>query len=524
MPVRAVLATFALALALATTSSCGLGGSGPDQTLTVLAGSELADIQPVLDDLEAETGIRLELELTGTLDGAERLIGGEDHDLAWFSHARYLDLLAEGTGIIAAQEPMMLSPVVLGVKSQTAEQLGWVDNPAVTWADIADASAAGDLRFAMANPASSNSGFTGLIGVTAALAGTSDAFGQDDIDTEGLLRFFAGQTLTAGSSGWLADAYAQSQESLDGMINYESVLLSLNEQGRLADELVLVYPSEGIVTADYPLLLLDEEQRDTYNTVIEYLRRPEVQQRIMADTLRRPAIPGIELDPRIPDPVLVELPFPRSQAVIDAVLFAYLDELRPPSTTIYVLDLSGSMAGQPLADLKQALLNLTGADDSLTGRFARFRSRERVVLIPFASSPMDPAEFQLPDGEVTDSPEVEELSRYIDGLSASGGTAIYDALTEAYLLAEQLKGEDPDRFYSIVLLSDGAVTEGREFVDFELDLANGAFAGSEIRTFPVLFGAADEQEMKRVADSTGGRVFDSGDGLGQAFKTIRGYQ
>ena len=392
VPLRVALATLAMALAAATTSSCGIGG--PDRTLTVLAGSELADIGPILDDLESETGIRLELELTGTLDGAERLIGGEDYDLAWFSHARYLNLLAEGTGLIAAQEPIMLSPVALGVKSQTAERLGWIDNPAVTWVDIAEAAAAGDLRFAMANPASSNSGFTGLMGVTAALAGTSDAFGEEDIDAEGLARFFTGQTLTAGSSGWLADAYVQSEESLDGMINYESVLLSLNEQDRLADELVLVYPSEGIITADYPLLLLDEEQRDAYDTVIEYLQRAEVQERIMSDTLRRPAIPGVELDERIPDSMLVELPFPRSQAVVDAVLFAYLDEIRAPSTTIYVLDVSGSMGGQPLDDLKRALLNLTGIDDSLTGRFARFRSRERVVLIPFESRVVDVAEFQ----------------------------------------------------------------------------------------------------------------------------------
>lgn len=244
----------------------------------------------------------------------------------------------------------------------------------------------------------------------------------------------------------------------------------------------------------------------------------------MSDTLRRPAIPGVELDERIPDSMLVELPFPRSQAVVDAVLFAYLDEIRAPSTTIYVLDVSGSMGGQPLDDLKRALLNLTGIDDSLTGRFARFRSRERVVLIPFESRVVDVAEFQLPDADVSDSPEVEELRQYVEDLKALGGTAIYDALTEAYQLAEQLRSEDPDRFYSVVLLTDGTVTDGRDLGDFEADLDGGAFAGSEIRTFPVLFGDAEEDEMSQVAEITGGRVFDSGDGLDQAFKTIRGYQ
>ena len=44
------------------------------------------------------------------------------------------------------------------------------------------------------------------------------------------------------------------------MINYESVLLSLNASGKLHEPLDLIYPSEGIVTADYPLLLLNDEQ------------------------------------------------------------------------------------------------------------------------------------------------------------------------------------------------------------------------------------------------------------------------
>jgi len=50
-------------------------------------------------------------------------------------------------------------------------------------------------------------------------------------------------------------------------------------------------------------------------------------------------------------------------------------------------------------------------------------------------------------------------------------------------------------------------------------------AARQVRVFPVLFGEADERGMKRLAEATGGRVFDGRSGsLSQVFKAIRGYQ
>ena len=79
-----------------------------------------------------------------------------------------------------------------------------------------------------------------------------------------------------------------------------------------------------------------------------YLRSPDVQQRIMTDTARRPAIPGVPLDSRFPTPALIELPFPSKLDTIDALITAYLDEVRRPASAIFVLDVSGSMEGDRL--------------------------------------------------------------------------------------------------------------------------------------------------------------------------------
>src|SRR5262249_47495628 len=158
---------------------------------------------------------------------------------------------------------------------------------------------------------------------------------------------------------------------------------SLNAGGKLSEPLVLVYPSEGIITADYPFMLLNAAKKDAWTKVTDYLRSPDVQKRIMTDTARRPAIPGVPLDSRFPTQTLIDLPFPAKLDTINTLITTYLDQIRRPASAVFVLDVSGSMEGDRLDQLKTAMGALTGTDQSLTGQFARFRSREQVTIITF---------------------------------------------------------------------------------------------------------------------------------------------
>jgi Ca-activated chloride channel family protein len=506
------------------TALTGCGGGSTAKELTVLAGSELKDLEPLFDQIRRHTGISLHMSYSGTLDGVERLMAGEEVDLAWFSHAKYLTLLEGTRGRVAAQEKIMLSPVVLGVKESKARDWGWVDNPDLTWQDIADRASSGQLHYAMTNPASSNSGFTALMGVAAALSGSADALEVEDIDrvSEELKGFFKGQTLTSGSSGWLAESYVNEQDRLDGMINYESVLLGLNKSGQLREKLYLVYPKEGIVTADYPLMLINGDRRADYDKLVEYLRSPEFQKELMELTLRRPVISQVGLSDEFPDQLLVELPFPNSREVIDHLIFAYLDEQRVPSHAFFVLDVSGSMRGEGLSDLKAAMINLTGKDTSLTGQFARFRHRERITVLVFNDQVRDISSFEV---GIDDQETMQSIRDYVEMLEAGGRTAIYSALRQAYDLAAQAQQQDAGRYYSIVLMSDGKKTEGiseQEFLSYYRSLPEEA---QRIKTFTILFGDADKEEMESIAEATGGRTFDARhESLSLIFKQIRGYQ
>ena len=284
----------------------GCGPSTPNlddaNTLAVMAGSEVKDLEPLLPDIRSKTGVSLVMSYSGTLEGAEAIAGGAPTDVAWFSSGNYLSLLPGAGSRVVAQEKIMLSPVILGVKKSVADKFGWTGNTNVTWKDIEAKSADGSFRFAMTNPAASNSGLVALIGVASALSGSSDSIDTGTIDKTALRAFFKGQALTAGSSGFLADSYVRDQDTVDGIVNYESILMSLNAGGKLHEPLTLIYPKEGIVTADYPFMLLNTAKRAAYDKVTAYLRTPDVQKRIMTDTARRPAVPGSPARLAIHDP------------------------------------------------------------------------------------------------------------------------------------------------------------------------------------------------------------------------------
>jgi Ca-activated chloride channel family protein len=496
----------------------------PSKTLTVLAGSELKDIEPLLPDLQKATGYQLQMNYVGSLDGAQRIVNGDGAQLAWFSSAKYLSLLPGGSSRIVAQDKIMLSPVVLGVKHSVAQRFGWSGNPNVTWADIAARSKSGQLHFGMTNPAASNSGFVALVGVAEAFAQSGSALDVGTINDAALKDFFTGQSLTAGSSGFLATSYVRTQDSLDGMINYESILLSLNQGSQLHEKLDLIYPRDGIATADYPLVLLDRSQRDAYDKITAWLKSPAIQTRIMQTTNRRPALPEVRPDSRFPSQILVELPFPASLDVVNKLIGDYLDQARPPAHAIFVLDTSGSMQGSRISQLKSALLSLTGGDTTIAGQFARFRQREAVTIILFNDRVYQKRDFTINDTGAS-SPDLAAIRSYVNTFQAGGGTAIYDAVYSAYQAAGAAMAQQPNYLYSIVLMTDGENNVGRDGPAFLSDYRRLPADVRAVKTFAVLFGEASPGELNQVASTTGGMVFDGRSAsLSQVFKDISGYQ
>ena len=500
--------------------------AAPSNQMTVLAGSELKDVETGLKaDILAATGVELKFTYTGTLDAIERLAVGEKFDAVWVSHGKYMAMNESLKGRIKASEKTMLSPVVLGVKASKAKALGW-DKGEPTWKDIADAAKAGKFTFGMTNPTASNTGLTAVIGLASALAKSPDTLTAEDMKNPRLADFFKGQTLTSGSSGWLADAFVRDQAKVDGIINYESVLLSLDAGGKLTEQLVLVYPKEGIVTADYPLMLLEADKRADYDKLVTYIRSAPFQTKMSAATLRRPVNADATPAPAIAQRTLIELPFPGQPEIIDELLGNFLADTRIPATSRYVLDVSGSMKGERLAAMKAAMATL--ASESATGpqRFARFQNREDIGVIAFSSEPQPTKYFKMGTTPAENAAARGAVLEYVNGLQVDGGTAIYSSVqrTLEEMAVERANAKDK-RYYTVVLMTDGENTNGLSVDKFAKWYAAQDENLKSIRVFCVLFGEGSPKELGQLAKMTGGQVFDAkSKPLVAVFKEIRGYQ
>ncbi|MFF9475132.1 substrate-binding domain-containing protein [Streptomyces roseolus] len=524
-----LLTGLALTLLLtATAGSCGtidnsVGGTGEQRdrtgttaagpgTLRVLASSELSDMAPVLEDARKATGVTVRATYTGTLDAVEQIASGraeKEYDAVWLSSNDYLRLRPDTAGRITNETPVMTSPVALGVRPEAVARLGW-DPAKVTWSQLHQAVAAGRLTYGMTDPKRSHSGFSALVSVASGLSGAQSALSDGDVAkaTPKLREFFTGQKLTSGSSGWLATAYGR-RTDVDALVNYESVLLST------PGSLTVIRPADGVVTADYPLTLLTAAPaaaKESAQRLTTYLRTPEAQRRITGTTLRRPVVAGVDPAPRLDRGLRRELPFPGSRSVADGLLDAYDNTLRRPSRTVYVLDTSGSMSGERLTRLKEAIAELT--ED--------FRDREEVTLMPFGSA-VKGAEVRTYTVDPADPAKARDAIRADAGrLSASGGTAIYSSLSEAY---RSLGAAPRDTFTSVVLMTDGENTDGMKAADFDAFFRELPAEQRHTPVFPVLFGDSDRSELDHIAELTGGKLFDATTGsLEGAFEEIRGYQ
>jgi len=488
-----------------------------EKPFTVLAGSELKELEPDIQNAVRAVGVNLVFSYAGTLDIVERINAGEHFDAILPPNGAYPALALQPKHF--AREKLFYSRIALGVKRTKAAALGW-DKAAPTWADIAAAAGSGRLRYGMTNPTSSNTGMSALFAVASALAGKSEDLAVQDVDVQKLKAFLSGQHLTAGSSGWLAEAFLRDPSTVDALVNYEAVLLRANEKLPVADKLTLIYPRDGMISADYPLLLLNAERQDAFKKIVAALKTTPFQRGPLAAAYLRPSNPEAATAPALPTTAIAELSFPNRLEVIDAILGAFQAQWRKPATSIFVLDVSGSMRGPRLDGMREALKVLAGAGGaSASTRYAAFQTRERVVLIQFSSKVSAPIAFQFEEGDIHGVQEA--VRKQADAMNADGGTAIYSALTAAELLAKEEIQRDPERLVSIVLLTDGENNEGITFNQFRDANRNG----TATRIFPILFGEGNVAEMQALAQLAGGRVFDGRKSrLALVFKEIRGYQ
>ena len=147
---------------------------------------------------------------------------------------------------------------------------------------------------------------------------------------------------------------------------------------------------------------------------------------------------------------------------------------------VFVADVSGSMAGEPLQQLKQ----------SITNGMKYINDTNYVGLVSYSSD----VSIEVPIARF-DLNQKSYFQGAIDGMAAGGNTASYDALVVAMDMIEKAKKDYPDAKPMLFLLSDGQANEG-----FTLGTIKGALKTQKTPVYTISYGdEADTKAMNEVA-------------------------
>ncbi len=511
----------------------GCNEDGPRE-FTILAGSEQQALEPIVAEFCKQRGTACKFTYEGSLEIGLALRPGfpPPADAVWPAAGLWLDLFDTERRVRHVRS-IAVSPVVLGVRAPLARELGWVGRD-VPMAEILAAVRAGKLRFLMTSATQSNSGAAAFLAMLAAADGAPDAIEPGSLDSPQVAAtvraLLAGVERSSGSSGWLGELFLEGERQGRGyaaMWNYEAVLKETNDalRGMRRELLVAVTPQGGVGIADSPLGFLarggDPKAEAFFLALQEHLLSPAVQARIVA-TGRRPAFgsaatppaadPSWNFDPAKP---LLALR-PPEPALLFRALGLYQAAWRKPSLTAICLDISGSMEGKGIEELKTAmrfLLTPLRMEEALT----QWTPADRVMVFTFNDRIVD--RF-----EATGAPGSQAaLLRSVEALRAGGGTNIYACAAEAVrALQRRLAGDSAGALPAVLLMTDGKSEEAEALLRQAQAEARRA-TDLDIPVFGVLFGDADRRQLDSIAASTRARVFDGRRDLEAAFRASRGY-
>ncbi len=409
-------------------------------------------------------------------------------------------------------EPVVLSPLVIAMWKPMAEALGWPNKP-LGWSDLLAVNANpkgwgafdrpewGSFKLGHTHPEFSNSGLLSVLAEAYAGAKKTRGLSAEDLDAKRTQNFIRAveQTIVhyGKSTGFFADKMLERGPSyLSAAVLYENLVIESYAKNTSGTPVVAIYPVEGTFWSDHPYAVLDADwvgadEREAGNAFLAFLKGRSAQERALALGFR-PADPNVHVgapvdsqhgvDPKQPQ-TLLEVP---SGEVLRKLLDLWKTVKRSTDVTV-VFDKSGSMRGKPLAQAK------AGAKSFLES----LQDSDQVTLA-FFDSELYPAIGPYLLGQSR-----ADLLARIDGVSAAGGTALYDVVAQAYRDALERARKDPSRIHAVVVMTDGRDENSR--MKFDQLVRQLSSEDAPVKVFTIAYGdTADTQILHRMAEASKG--------------------
>jgi Ca-activated chloride channel family protein len=457
-------------------------------------------------------------------DAEQRIAHGRLKPVAWSPASslwgRLLNFDADRTWAPDGSPSLIRTPLVIAMWEPMARALGWPAKP-LGFADVLRLAESrqgwaayghpefGPFRLVHTNPDFSTSGLSAVAAEYLTATGKTEGLTKRDVGSSRARRrvralersiVHYGDTTPFVSERMRADGTSYAS----AVAMEETTLLEFNRHRRRGQpRLVALYPSAGTFFSDDPMIVLEApwvgpEQARAAGVFRRFLLAsltPELAGRyFFRPAAGRPA-PEISAaggaDPAQPRRVL-ELPDP---PVLAAIRRAWrLD--RKPANIMLVVDTSQSMADEGRLDRARA-----GLRAFLDG----VQPQDRVGLMSFST------DARVLAGIAPATRQVPVMRRFIDGLTAEGGTAVYDATDVAVRRVERLP-HHRDHINAVVVLTDGDDTSSRTITADQLvaELDRHREDAERVRVYTIAYAAGDSpfaSVLGRIATAGGGRSY-----------------
>lgn len=417
--------------------------------------------------------------------------------------ARWQEFTGADVPLVGRSFRYAVSPVVIAAWEDVARGLGW-PGP-VGWGDLL-AKAQEDPDFKWSHPsATTASGLLATLAEFYAAVGKTRGLTPEDVRAQATLDAVGALEKTVryygeGEQAVIQRALEEGSGFLDAFVVQEQMVIWYNQERKGGPFLVAIYPQEGTLWEDHPMVLLEHPgltaaQRETFEQWRQFLLSEDAQRLVLlygyrpADLtipLESPVSPEYGADPTQPQTTL-QIP---GREVIAVVRDAWWYTKR--HTNVYlVVDTSGSMRGEKLENAQAALRTFIG---QIHG------DQERVGMVLFGSTVYNIVDLQ----ELGQNRQV--LLETVDNLSASGNTALLDAIRAAYVRLQRLG--DRERINAIVAMTDGKENNSRiRLQELVREVREGNREGVPVVIFCIAYGDdADYDVLEDLAEASGGQV------------------
>ena len=496
-----------------------------DEIFRIISSTSTSKLDKEIIDYGEEIGIDVEIEHYGDLEIVDIL--NEDsskYDAVWISNSIWLYML-DNSYLVTDSKSIVINPVVMGIEKSKAEELGFV-NKDVYNKDLLNAIKEGKLKYIMSSVTKTNTGATAYLSFLNNMAGSPEVLTEkmleDEKLAEDLKAFFKGVQRVSGDEEYLSEMFLNGD--YNAMINYENSLIEINAQlvkeGR--EPLYLIYPVDGVAINDMPFAYVsnnssNEKNREDFLKIQSYLRSNEMIAKMQNEGFRS-WYGGVNANANQnifnkawgidTTKYLNDMKYP-SKPVITKALNLYIEALRKPTHVVFCLDVSGSMHGEGMDELKEAMNYILDYDQASKDNL-QFSDNDKITVITFNSSVARIYPTTL-------GGQTENTINFVNNLIANGGTNIYDPTIEALKI---LEGSNEDEYTkTVILMTDGESNNG----NFNEVQKYYHMNNEDTPIYSITFGYSNESQLRQLAELSNGKVFDGKRGLKEAFAEVRSY-